>query len=103
MNSNNLSNNLSNNANIYETQQGAMSVRPEGAFTSRIHGLADNAESTRDALHRLLNHLRVGPPVGIEPDGKANRQVCVEDHLSRAESANKSTSDLLNELAGLFQ
>lgn len=90
-------------SNVAQNSDGAMQMRPEGAFTGRIHALADNAESVRHSLQRLLNHMRVAPPSAIEPGAQTGRQTCIEDYLQRTESANKSISDILNELEGLFQ
>lgn len=90
-------------ANAAQNQDGAMQIRPEGAFTGRIHALADNAESVRHSLQRLLNHLRAAPPSIVDGQPATSRQTCIEDYLQHTESANKSISDLLNELEGLFQ
>lgn len=90
-------------ANAAQNLDGPVQLRSEGAFTGRIHALADNAESVRDSLQRLLNHMRVPPPSAIESGEQTGLQTCIEDYLQRAEYANRSISDTLNELEGLFQ
>jgi hypothetical protein len=95
-------NHAQGNASVLIGYQDQNVQKPEGAFTTRIRGLAADSEMIRHRLSLVLSHLRVPPPAPADLNAATGRQACVDDYLQRAESANKTVADALTELEGLF-